>query len=168
MPDQDHATTPPADDSNPTHGSDTDPPEGDEPEPEDGQTFDAAYVRKLRAEAATHRTTKKELAEQLAEAQAQLQTLREAEFNRTVAEVAGPHLADPSDLVTFVGRDPLVGDDGLPDRDRIAEAAADLATRKPHLKRTVWGSAEGGVRTPPDSKPVEGLDSVLRRITRAE
>lgn len=91
-------------------------------------TFDRAYVQRLRDEAAGHRVRAKR-ADTLA---ARLVTSMAAQTNR---------LADPTDL-TF--RPDLLEDDGLPDAAKVADAIEKLLARKPHLASRRPVQSEGG------------------------
>lgn len=95
------------------------------------QTFDRAYVVKLRESEARYRVRAKHaetLAQNLVEAYAAATGL----------------LADPTDL-RF---DPsLLDDDGVPDRVKVEQAVAMLLDRKPHLaSRTPRGDVGQGAR----------------------
>lgn len=96
--------------------------EPDEDTDDDPDTFPRAYVQELRAEAIKHRLRAKRATEGE-------QRLLAAETHRAAADV----LADPTDLLTFTETAELLDDDGWPDPERIAAAAADLVARKPHL-----------------------------------
>lgn len=85
---------------------------------EDGpDTFDRAYVQRLRDEAAAHRVK----AKRVDVVTQRLVTAMAAQTNR---------LADPSDLPFSPD---LLDDDGLPDESKIAEAIEQLLAKKPHL-----------------------------------
>lgn len=75
-------------------------------------------MEQLRTENAEHRT-KAQRADSLA-----------ASLVGAWAE-ASSLLQDPSDMPVT---DDLNGDDGLPDRDKVTAAIADLVARKPHLR----------------------------------
>jgi len=112
---------------------------GDQPPapPEDtaeaeAKTFDEAYVKNLRDESAKHRREKKALADRL--------------LDTTVTSTA-VDLADPADLLVYVDRAELVGEDGLPDADLILIAMNSLLEKKPHLRsRQPRGSIDQGGR----------------------
>lgn len=93
-------------------------PDGDT----DPETFPRAYVQQLREENARYR-------QRAGRADEAVQRLLEA----TVANAVRDHLADPSDLLTFVDETELVDGDGWPDPDKITAAAESLAASKPHL-----------------------------------
>ncbi len=80
-------------------------------------TFDRAYVQRLRDEAASHRVKAKR-ADTLA---ARLVTALAANTHR---------LADPTDLTYSPD---LLDADGIPDQAKVADAVGDLLARKPHL-----------------------------------
>lgn len=119
----------------------TAPTDGDAPEPD---TFPREYVEKLRAETAKYRTRAQHadaLAERLLQA--------------TIREAAGSILADPTDLPLDGD---LVDDDGLPDTEKITEAAKALAARKPHLAlRRPTGNVGQGARPEPTTTSLVDL-----------
>lgn len=84
---------------------------------DDGQTFDRAYVQRLRDEAAAHRVK----AKRVDVVTQRLVTAMAAQTNR---------LADPSDLAFS---EDLLDADGLPDPEKVTAAVDDLIARKPHL-----------------------------------
>ena len=98
----------------------------DNPQPDvegsDPETFPRAYVQQLRDEAAKYR-------QRAGRADEAARRLLEA----TVRSAVRDHLADPSDLLTFVDETELVDGDGWPDPDKITAAAESLAASKPHL-----------------------------------
>ncbi|HEX9993820.1 MAG TPA: hypothetical protein VGB14_12905 [Acidimicrobiales bacterium] len=134
--------------TDPTPGA----PEADADPPEDADTFPRSYVERLRAEAADRRTAARD-----AEARAEALTRRllTAEVARAVDGV----LADGDDLTAHVPAAELVGEDGLPDAERIRAAAEALAERKPHLAARRFGEADLGVRR---QAPSFDLAAVLR------
>jgi len=72
----------------------------------------------------------------------------------TVREATVELLADPSDLPLD---DDLVDDEGLPDLEKITEAAKALVARKPHLaRRRPVGDVGQGART--ESAPTSLLE----------
>jgi hypothetical protein len=81
------------------------------------ETFDRAYIQRLRDEAASHRVKAKR-ADALAE---RLVTAMAAGTNR---------LADPTDLAYS---DDLLDEDGYPDEGKVAEAIEQLIAKRPHL-----------------------------------
>lgn len=100
----------------PRAGDGTDKPQ-DKITDDDRQTFDRAYVQRLRDEAAGHRVKAKR-ADTLA---ARLVTSMAAQTSR---------LADPTDLAFSPD---LLDDDGLPDEAKVADAIEELVARKPHF-----------------------------------
>ncbi len=107
------------------------PPGDTEPE-----TFPRSVVEELRRENAGYRTRA-----QRADA------LAERLMTATVREATAGVLADPTDLPTGQP-DQLLGDDGFPDAGKIADAARELVTRKPHLAdRRPRGDVDQGART---------------------
>lgn len=109
------------------------------------ETFDLAYVQKLRDEAAGHRVKAKRadaLNARLATAQAALTG----------------KLADPTDL-PFT--EDLLDDDGLVDEAKVKAAVDELLERKPHLAaRRPSGNVGQGAR--PEAEEI-GLAGLLRR-----
>ncbi len=122
----------------------TTPDEGTTPDEAAPETFDRAYVQKLREEAAGHRVKAKRadaLAARLVTAQAALTG----------------KLADPTDLPY---EDGLLDEDGLPDEGRVRAAVDALLERKPHLAaRRVVGDVGQGARP---SEPAFSLVGLLR------
>lgn len=118
--------------------SGTDAPDGPE-------TFDSAYVERLREEAAGHRVKAKR-AEALSAALV------------TAQAAATGSLADATDLPYD---DDLLDDVGVPDPDKVLAAVDDLIARKPHLAaRRPRGDVGQGAR--PEVEEI-GLASLLRR-----
>lgn len=115
----------------PTEPAPTEPaPKPTEPE----ETFPRAVVEELRRENANYRDKAK-----------RTDALAERLMTSTVREATAGILADPTDLVPT---DALLGEDGMPDPERIAEAARELIARKPHLAdRRPRGDADQGART---------------------
>jgi hypothetical protein len=93
---------------------------------EEPETFDRAYVERVRAEAADHRTKANE---QEALATKRGERVLALEVERAAREV----LVDGDDLLRHVEAAELLGDDGEPDPAKIAAAATQLAEQKPHL-----------------------------------
>ncbi len=113
------------------------------PEPE---SFDRAYVQKLRDEAAGYRVRAK-----------RTDTLN-ARLATAQAALTGK-LADPTDL-PFT--DDLLDDDGLADEDKVQAAVDALIKRKPHLAvRRPIGDVGQGAR--PEAPADGGLAALLRR-----
>ncbi len=124
-------TVEPAPDVSPTGDSPEDVSPTGEGEPE---TFPRSVVEQLRRENAGYRTRA-----------GQADALAERLMTATVREATAGVLADPTDLPTT---DALLDEDGMPDPERIAEAARELVTRKPHLAdRRPRGDADQGART---------------------
>lgn len=127
---------------------DTDPdvsPDGDNPEDvspsgditDELETFPRSYVEQLRQESAGYRTRA-----QRADA------LAERLMAATVREATVGVLADPTDLDVSRDLEHLLDDDGMPDAERIAEAAREMIARKPHLAdRRPRGDVDQGPRT---------------------
>lgn len=82
----------------------------------EAEAFSRSYVEALRAENGKHRTRAKSLSEKLISAYA-------AQTGR---------LHDPTDLAAT---DDLLGEDGVPDPERIKDAVEGLIKAKPHLAR---------------------------------
>ena len=115
-------------------------PEGTE---ETSETFDRAYVERLRAEAAEGRTKAKRhdvLAERLRET--------------ALALAAGSILSQPADLPWTAD---LEDAEGLPDLVKITEAAEALAERRPAVSRA-RGSVAQGEHSEADSGAVSWLE----------
>lgn len=147
----------------------TDEPDG---EPE---TFDAAYVRKLRREASDRRRDAKEAGERVAAQEAELGELRAWRLDRTIADANLDHmamrrLADPSDLLAYTDPAALVDDAGNADPAKITAAIDALLERKPHLAAGygrvggAWGGSEGG-RNP---TPTPSIGALIGRAARGE
>lgn len=128
----------------------TEDQETEEPEPEEGQTFDAAYVTRLRQEAAERRVAARTAEESLAVAAGALEALRDRLLALEVASATAGVLADPSDLLTFVSASDLADDDGNPDAEKIKSAASALVERKSHLAPRLGptGDVDQGARAP--------------------
>lgn len=152
-----------------TQDTETAPDELDGPEPEDGQTFDAEYVRRLRGEAARHRTAAREQRERADAADAQLEELRAGRDARDLADAIGGRLTDPEDLLRYGGQlDGLRGQDGRVDPERVAQAVEDLLAARPYLRAGSrgYGVGEQGARQPaPPAPPSPGrlLRNALQR-----
>jgi hypothetical protein len=114
---------------------------------EDGpDTFDRAYVQRLRDEAAGHRVKAKR-ADALAQ---RLITAMAAKTNR---------LADPTDLAYS---DDLLDDDGLPDEAKVLDAVEELLAKKPHLASRRPQDSDVGQGAQADADTVS-LADLLRR-----
>lgn len=127
----------------------------DDPEPDDGQTFDAAYVRSLRSEAASRRQEARDATERVETLSAEVATLRTAAEDRTVQDIAADRMQDPSILPRLVDLDELRDDDGQLDRDRLTAAINDLTTRMPYL-RPASPDFKPGARPPATATPSAG------------
>lgn len=140
------------------------------PEPEDGQTFDAAYVRKLRAEAAEHRKARREAEEARTKLAEELDSIHRAADERDLADRLADVLADPRDLLVYVERDELTDDDGRIDLDAAEAKARELIEDKTHLAarpKVPLPSADQGARggaKPEPEKPT--AESVFARMGR--
>lgn len=116
---------------------------------EDSTTFSAEYVRRLRAENA------------------------EARVRAKIADVANEHLLDAYagadgrlvDTTVLRLSDDLLGDDGLVDRDKVAEAIGGLITAKPYLQVRKPAPLPGQGLTAPAPTEV-GWMAVLRGEAR--
>lgn len=128
-----------AENPQPTPPEGSTPPTGSGAPPEEPKTFDAEYVKSLRDEAAKHRNEKKASEEK---AQALSQRLLDQMVKSSCTE-----LADPGDLLAWVAKEDLLGEDGLPDEEKILAAQSDLLERKPHLRtRDARGDIDQGGR----------------------
>jgi hypothetical protein len=107
--------------------------------PEGEQTFPREYVEKLRAEAAKHRTARKEAEDRAAAAEASVAGLQEQVFRFKVEQTG--KLADATDLVF---------DAALLESDEALTGAVDtLLASKPHLaSRRVSGDVGQGAGEP--------------------
>jgi hypothetical protein len=88
-----------------------------------------------------------------------------------VKAAAAGKLADPKDALRFLDLTKFeVDEDGDVDEDEIADAIADLLTKKPYLaaqgERRFKGSADGGVRK--ESRPKQVTRTELGRMTPAQ
>lgn len=99
---------------------------GDQVEP---KSYDEAYVKTLRDEAAANRVK----AKRVEETETRLRSLAVADAVRGV-------LQDPADLPWS---DDLADDDGWPDPDKITAAAEQLVAAKPHLARPAGDIGQG-------------------------
>lgn len=111
-------------------------------EPRTEPEFDAAYVSKLRQEAADNRVKAKradDLARQVVRAMAR----------------ADGRLIDADDLAFDVA---FIDDDGMVDSDRVVTAIDALVERKPHLAaRRPDGPIPQGARPEPDNVTLLGI-----------
>lgn len=105
----------------------------------------AALERARVAEAKLNELTPADDAERITR-EAEARALAKANGRILSAELraaAAGKLSDPTDALTFIDLSQFdVGDDGEVDQDEIAEAIADLLTKKPYL------AAQGGPKTP--------------------
>lgn len=139
-------------------------------DPEDGQTFDAAYVKKLRAEAAEHRKARREAEEARDKLAGELTDLHRAADEQKLADRLADVLADPGDLLVYVDRDELTGDDGRLDLDAAEGKARELIEAKTHLAArpkvpvpAADQGARGGVQ---HEEPKPTAESVFGRLGR--
>lgn len=131
MPD-DTTTDDTTDDTTTEEEQTTDPPE------EDGDTFDRAYVERLRDESARYR-----------QRAGTADTLAAALWAERVT--ATGRLADPTDLPMPTDADPLDG-------DALTAAVDDLLTRKPHLaSRRPTGDVGQGASGQADTVDLAGI-----------
>ena len=112
----------------------TDAVDGQEREQQDDtDTFDRAYVEKLRSEAAEGRTARKD-------AEATLERVQTAYRDLAVSSAVAGVLVDPSDLSWS---DDYLDSDGLVDAEKVQQAATALLEQKPHLGRVVGDVGQG-------------------------
>lgn len=139
----------------------------------EGDTFDRAYVEKLRREAADYRTRAKAAEEELDEKkkaemsdlekaqttaqqekergdklQSEIDTLR---LHMAVTSVANSmNFHDPEDALSLIDSSSIQrNDEGLPNKQSVEAAVKRLAESKPHLvkgKNAGSGSGDGGAR----------------------
>lgn len=133
-------------DAQPAEG-DEQPADGDADEDEDGDrdTFDRAYVKRLRARSAGYRTRANA-------AEGRVSELEHALFTERVRAL--DVLADPADLPY----DP----DALDDPDALRAAVADLVAKRPHLRRRGVAGGETGAREQHDSTDPVSLLGLMR------
>lgn len=129
----------------------TEPQEPAEPaqEPAEGaeETFTREYVEQLRTEAAESRVKAKRATD-----------LETALRTAVVEKVAGPILQDATSLEWS---DEYADEHGMPDPEKIREAAEALATEKPHLSR-VRGDVLQGHRGEESDAGTVDLAGLLR------
>jgi hypothetical protein len=113
-------------------------PSGDDP-----KTYDEAYVKQLRDEAAANRVK----AKRTDDAEGRLRTLAITDGTRGI-------LTDPTDLQWS---DDLTDDDGWPDPTKISAAAEELVSRKPHLGRPSGDIGQGRHSEQDDAVSLTGL-----------
>lgn len=159
------ATDQAATDTSPAAAS-TEPAEPTEPE---AGPFDAAYVARLRSEAAENRRERRAVTETLTAVQAELAELRAANLTAAIRAAATGLLADPDDLEVYVDRAELADEAGRPEPAKITAAIEDLLRRKPHLgPRPSAGNGDGGIRSTRIDREEVGIGSLLRKAARGE
>src|SRR5690606_22222633 len=147
------ATSNPAPDGDGNVDVDVDADEGADELGDKGKQALDRMKAKLRAERERRTAAEAKLRESLPQDDAQriaheaeVKALARANARILSAEVraaATGRLSDPSDALTFIDLDQFeVDDDGAVDQDEIADAVADLLTRKPYL------AAQGGSKSP--------------------
>lgn len=113
----------------------------------DPETFDRAYVQRLRDENAKARIAAK-----------RADGLASRLLDTTVRSAAADLLADPGDLLVHADSAELVDDDGYPDADRIVTAARTLVQAKPYLApRRVAGDVGQGARPAASDVDLAGI-----------
>ena len=127
---------------------DTNPETTDSGEPE---TFDKAYVEKLRRENAAKRKEKEEL---------------ENKFKLKIRDMvikseAGQILADPNDLLIYNPDLDVFDEEGNVVADRIREAAHELRQSKPHLAARQFGQDIGTGNRGKETKPLRDINDML-------
>lgn len=124
---------------------------GQAPErPEGEETFDRAYVEKLRKESADYRTK----AKRSDDLQARL-------LDAAIREGTAGVLEDPTDL--RIEPEDVMDDDGFPDVEKVRAAAQELAKEKPHLaRRRPAGDVGQGARQEPAKDVVDIFSRTLR------
>lgn len=135
--------------SNPPEDS---PASESEPEelPEGQESFDRAYVEKLRKEAGDYRVKAKKADEAVARL-----------LDNAIERATNGVLADSSDLLAHVDPAEMLDDDGYPDEKAITARARELVKSKPHLgDRRPTGEIDQGATEEPEA--VESLASILR------
>lgn len=110
---------------------------------DDDQVFDKKYVTKLRKESAAYR----EKAKRSDELEKQLHT--------ALVKLDG-RLADPEDLEFDAGH--------LDDGDKLANAIADLISRKPGLKKQQLSGDVGAGKRGTEKKPTTDLLSIIKGL----
>lgn len=104
-------------------------------DPDEGKTFDAAYVKKLREEAAERRKAVEAAEEKAAKAEARARDL-------FITAHTSKILADPEDLLAFDPEADLY-EDGELSEEKVVAAANALKERKPHLAARTFGGDSG-------------------------
>jgi hypothetical protein len=132
-----------------------------------------AKRREAEARAAAKAPTDDEAAKVRAEVEAAAQQKANQRILRSeVKAAAAGKLADPADAYKFLDLDQFeVDSDGNVDEDEIADAIADLISKKPYLAAAgqsgagrAKGSADGGARK--ESKPAQISKADLQRMYR--
>lgn len=129
-------------------GVTTNPETNDSGEPE---SFDKAYVEKLRRENAAKRKEKDEV---------------EAKYKARIRDMlikseAGPILADPNDLLLHNPELDIWDEEGNAVADRIREAAHELRKAKPHLAAKQFGQDIGAGNRGEDKPTVRSFQDML-------
>ena len=84
--------------------------------------------------------------------------LQERLLAAVVREGAAGILEDPTDLLLHRAEADLFDDEGLPDVDKIAEAAHDVASQRPHLaRRRPTGDIDQVARSEPEAVDLAGM-----------
>lgn len=124
------------------------PETNDSGEPE---TFDKAYVEKLRRENAAKRKEKEEL---------------DAKWKNTVRDMlikqeAGQILADPNDLLLHNPDLDIFNEEGMANAEVVREAAHKLRIEKPHLAARQFGQDIGTGNRGEEKKHVRDINDML-------
>jgi hypothetical protein len=135
----------------PTEGTAAPEPDGEAPASTGGpegvpesesspeETFDRAYVERLRRESAEYRTRAKRADE-----------LESRLRNAVVREGVAGVLEDPDDLLRHRDAEDLIDHDGYPNVEKVRSAARELVIAKPHLaRRRPEGDIDQGARVEP-------------------
>ena len=128
--------------------TDTNPETNDSGEQE---TFDKAYVEKLRRENAAKRKEKEEI---------------EAKFKTKIRDMlikqeAGQILADPDDLLLYNPDLDIWTEDGEANAEIIRQAAHKLREEKPHLAARQFGQDIGAGNRGKETKQVRDINDML-------
>lgn len=126
----------------------TNPDTNDSGEPE---SFDRAYVEKLRNENAAKRAEKKEIEDKY----------KTKIRDMLIASEAGPILADPNDLLLHNPDLDIWDEEGNAVADRIREAAHELRTAKPHLASKSFAADIGMGNRGEDKKILRDINDML-------
>lgn len=124
------------------------PDTNDSGEPE---TFDKAYVEKLRRENAAKRKEKEEV---------------ETKYKTRIRDMvikseAGAILADPNDLLLHNPELDIFDEEGNPVADRVREAAHKLREAKPHLAARQFGADIGTGDRGKETKHIRDFNDML-------